>query len=259
MPPEFLQRAVDGPPRRSVDGERVIGLLCQLVEPIGRSLPTSMEVVLHDLSLLPNSIVAVHGTVTGRRIGDPATDLLLDMVAREDPGPAVGYTSTLADGRVIRSTTMLVKDVSGRQVAALCLNADQSVWASVQGIVDAMVGDVRAAAEPAADRPLPATAGAWRELDASRSEVFAKSVDELADHLIRAALARREVPVELMHKRHKIQVVRDLQEHGLFQIKDAVDMVATALDVTRYTVYNYLNELKDDGPAAGSETGSQNR
>ncbi|WP_188836352.1 helix-turn-helix transcriptional regulator [Flexivirga endophytica] len=243
-------------PHRTVDGERVLGLLCQLVEPIGRSLPSSIEVVLHDLSLLPNSIVAIHGDVTGRSVGDPATDVLLDLIAREDRGPAIGYVSTLPDGRSIRSTTMLVRDVSGQQVAALCLNADLAVWTSVQGIVDAMLGS----AQQQVERPRQSAAVTeWRELDASRTEVFAKSVDELADHLIRAALARRGVPVELMHKRHKLEVVRDLRGRGLFHIKDAVDMVATALDVTRYTVYNYLNELKDDEAGSGPGAESENR
>lgn len=48
-------------PRRTLDGERLITVFARLVEPIGRALPTSSEVVLHDLSLLPNSIVAVFG------------------------------------------------------------------------------------------------------------------------------------------------------------------------------------------------------
>ena len=46
--------------------EHVIAMLCDLVEPLGQALPLATEVVLHDLSRLPDSIVAVHGNVTGR-------------------------------------------------------------------------------------------------------------------------------------------------------------------------------------------------
>jgi predicted transcriptional regulator YheO len=52
------------------------------------------------------------------------------------------------------------------------------------------------------------------------------------------------IPVDLMKKRHKAAVVRELDEAGYFLIKDAVDHLAGRLDVTRYTIYNYLNEVR---------------
>ena len=50
-----------------------------------------------------------------------------------------------------------------------------------------------------------------------------------------------------MHKRHKLAVVADLRDRGFFLLKESVDTAAAALDVTRFTIYNYLNELE---PAA---------
>ena len=38
-------------------------------------------------------------------------------------------------------------------------------------------------------------------------------------------------------------VVGQLEERGLFLLKDAVEVIALALGVTRFTIYNYLNEL----------------
>lgn len=243
----------DSPPRRSIDGERLIAVFAHLIEPIGRSLPSATEVVLHDLSLLPNSIVAIHGNVTGRRVGDPATDLLLEQVSDAADDHAVGYVTKLPDGRVIRSSTMIIRDVSGVRVAAICLNSDLSVWMSAQRIVDTMLGS--------ASRPPGAlvTAGMHSPepqaapVEGPRTEVFARDVDELAAHLVHTAIERTGVPAELMHKQHKVEVVRDLRTRGMFLIRDGVDMVASSLHVTRFTIYNYLNEIKDmDGAATGA-------
>ena len=55
-----------------------------------------------------------------------------------------------------------------------------------------------------------------------------------------------DVPVELMQKRHKVAVVRDLKDRGMFHLRDAIDMIATTLGVTRFTIYNYLNEIADE-------------
>lgn len=57
--------------------EAMITALAGLVDPLKRSLIGSSEVVLHDLSKMPNSIVAISGHLTSRNIGDPATEALL--------------------------------------------------------------------------------------------------------------------------------------------------------------------------------------
>jgi predicted transcriptional regulator YheO len=47
-----------------------------------------------------------------------------------------------------------------------------------------------------------------------------------------------------MKKPHKLGVVAELLDHGVFQIRDAVEFVAEKLDVSRFTIYNYLNEIE---------------
>jgi Uncharacterized protein conserved in bacteria len=251
---EQPQRGIEGAVRRTVDGERLIAVFKELVEPMGRSLPSSSEVVLHDLSLLPNSIVAIYGDVTGRRVGDPATDLLLQKVSDLSNDHNVGYETRLPDGRRIRSSTMIIRDVSGQPVAALCINSDLSAWVSVQRVVDMMLGNNPVSApEPA----IPAPVTPVRPVGGAdeSSEVFVRDVDELAAHLIHRAVADAGVPVELMQKRHKVGVVRDLKARGMFLLRDAVDMIATTLGVTRFTIYNYLNEIADE-EAGDSSTAS---
>jgi predicted transcriptional regulator YheO len=198
------------------------------------------EVVLHDLSKLPNSIVAISGDVTGRRVGDPATDLLLEAAVTGSFSHNDAYETVLPDGRRMRSTTMIIRDVAGNPAAALCINTDISVWLSVHRIAEAMLGTSASALEA----PAPAVAEARPTTEVT--ETFVRDVEELAQQLLSTALSRSGVPVELMQKRHKIAVVRDLRARGMFLLRDAVETVAAALDVTRFTIYNYLNELGDD-------------
>jgi Uncharacterized protein conserved in bacteria len=228
-----------------VDGERLIAVFKELVEPIGQSLPSSSEVVLHDLSLLPNSIVAIYGDVTGRRVGDPATDLLLHKISDLSDDRMVGYETSLPDGRRIRSSTMIIRDVSGLPVAAFCINSDLSAWMSVQRVVDMMLGGTSLRAAPS-EAGMPLTAVNVPPPSEEPAEVFVRDVDELAAHLIHRAVTGAGVPVDLMQKRHKVAVVRDLKSRGMFLLRDAVDMIASSLNVTRFTIYNYLNEIADE-------------
>lgn len=253
-------RSPTGPPPtdpadRRTERTRLIDLFRDLVEPIGRSLPLSSEVVLHDLALLPDSIVAVHGDVTGRRVGDPATDLLLQRAVTGELDTLVGYHTQLPDGRSMRSTTMIIRDSAGEPVAALCINSDLSMWQSLGRVASAMTSPPGGGVVEAVPFPPDELAA---EVDGEPVEVFARDVDELAAHLIHQAIREQGVPVDLMKKEHKLEVVRDLQGRGLFMLRDAVEMIASSLRVTRFTIYNYLNELDEAGStgrrAAGRTT-----
>ena len=210
--------------------EQILTTLMALVEPLSRTLPSNSEVVLHDLRRLPNSIVAIAGDVTGREIGGPATDLLLRKATAGTIATTVGYETRLADGRTLRSTTMVVRDSAGTAVAALCVNSDVMIWRAVQAIAESMLPE-GAAAEPEA---------------AASSEEFFGDIDELAQHLLAQAIDASGAPVELMQKKHKLAVVQDLMDRGFFMLKESVEMAASALQVTRFTIYNYLNELGHD-------------
>ncbi len=237
---------------QSIDGERLIAVFSAVVQHLGASLPNSYELVLHDLSKLPHSIVAVSGEVTRRSVGDPATDLLLGQAATGRFESRHAYDTRLSDGRKLRSTTMIIEDVSGRPVAALCMNADLSVWEQLQAATARVFEAVGARQlDPAPPSELPAIGADLGEVS---HEAFVHDLDELAAHLINESIRNVGVPVELMKKRHKVEVVRDLRERGLFMLKDAVQLIATELDVTRFTIYNYLNQLAEEegGQVAGA-------
>ena len=52
--------------------------------------------------------------------------------------------------------------------------------------------------------------------------------------------------VDALEKEDKVAVVRYLDEKGVFLIKKSAERVAEFLDISRFTVYNYLNEVKEE-------------
>ena len=47
----------------------------------------------------------------------------------------------------------------------------------------------------------------------------------------------------LPHERNRL-IVKELYRRKFFQIKDAVDLVANKLGISRFTIYNYIRELR---------------
>ncbi|UQS25757.1 aminotransferase class V-fold PLP-dependent enzyme [Amycolatopsis thermalba] len=190
--------------------DSVLSALVPAVSGLAAMLGPGNEVVLHDLSKLPDSIVAIAGGITGREPGGPMTDLLLGLVRRGTTHDLTNYETHGPDGRPIRSSTIFLRDADGVAIGCLCVNSE-------------------------------VTQGPASEV---RAESFPPDVDSLQRFLVDRAVAQTGIPVGLMKKKHKAAVVRELDEAGFFLIKDAVDFLAGELEVTRYTIYNYLNEIR---------------
>ena len=91
------------------------------------------------------------------------------------------------------------------------------------------LGDVDAASQPAP----AAVAGSSTDLTDGLSRLIADVERELGGSL--ASLPRAE-------KQH---AVRLLEERGAFEMRRSAETVAEALGLTRFTVYNYLNRIRE--------------
>ncbi len=258
--------------------EAALAVLGGMLPDLARALGPDHEVVLHDLRLIPNSIVAIGGDLTGRSVGGPTTDLLLRLVYQgRHERSALRYQTRSASGRILRSSTLFIRDHDGRPVGCLCINTDITEWLKVHALVDRVTrvvpletGD---ACEPgdetgvlagwtdgdSGDDRSTTTRGTKPEQASEEAESFAPTVDELAVSLAHKAIDNVGVPVALMQKPHKLQVVRELEASGLFLLRDAVDLTANMLSISRYSVYKYLKELQVDPGREIGFPGSERR
>ncbi|MFB7114864.1 helix-turn-helix domain-containing protein [Streptomyces sp. NPDC056291] len=61
------------------------------------------------------------------------------------------------------------------------------------------------------------------------------------DHILAAMERRQGMPLADLDRKAKQEVVRVLEARGAFSVRHGVETVASALGVSRFTVYNYLN------------------
>lgn len=232
--------------KRRVDREAralVFELLAGLVEPLAEALGPGAEVVLHDMERVPNSVVAVAGSITGRGPGSPSTDVMLSEIRAGRFQHLIGYQSRSTDGRLLRSSSLFLRGTDGQPFGCLCINTDISGLAAARDLLAS----------------LSSTTDLMFLIDGptgpGESETFPANVNDLAQSMLERAIATVGVPPELMRKAHKLSAVRELERQGFFQIREAVEVAAEALHVSRYTIYNYLNELGSAGANGGAEEG----
>lgn len=210
----------------------VLKTLSDIAGDLARAIGPDTEVVIHDLSRPTSSIIAIGGDVTGRKVGGPITDLVLRLLrSGETDRNLINYETQTADGRVLRSSTIFLRDEYGRVIGCLCINQDISGWLWAERLVSGLC-----------ETSDPLAPGEKTE------ETFAVDVPGLLRTSIRKAVQAIGTPVSLMDKKDRVAIVKTLDAQGIFTIRGSVGYTAEELRVSRYSIYNYLEEAKEVTP-----------
>ncbi|MGW3495323.1 helix-turn-helix domain-containing protein [Streptomyces sp. NPDC001020] len=116
---------------------------------------------------------------------------------------------------------------------------DEPFIAAVKPLVDAMGGEMLPPDEAGPDDVVLSWEGA---------DVVAVRLPQLADsldHILAAMERKKGKPLAELDRKSKQEVVRTLEARGAFTVRHGVETVASALGVSRFTVYNYLNREKE--------------
>lgn len=201
--------------------------LIEQLKPLTRAivdlLGPNCEALIHDVSDLEHSIVWVEGDVTHRKIGGPITDVGLAQLRQTPLEEAYTYISNTADGRVLKSTSVLFSDPNGTLLASLCINLDITALRNAEHALHSI------------------TQYGGEE---QYSEHFSDDINEILDSILFECEREIGKAASAMNKEEKVALVQKMDERGAFQIKRAAPLIAKRLGVTRYTVYNYLNEAR---------------
>lgn len=198
------------------------------------------EVVVHDISDPERSIIFIeNGHISGRKIGDGSTDLVLKILKGEayrERQYIVNYQATGPRGQKYRSSTYFIKDAEGKLAGLMCLNIDIThMEIAAEWINHVLQGG-------SLTPPVPMDA--LPEDKPQESEFLQGNVDDLLQHIIANALSKVQLPIDRLSSNEKIEIVKELNEQGVFLLKGGVSQVASALSISEPTVYRYLQKLR---------------
>ena len=99
--------------------EKRLEMLKQLAAGIAAQFGSNCEVVIHDVSSNhpDHSIVHIeNGHVSGRKVGDGASQVVLDQMASqaEHPQDHLCYLTRTPDGKILKSSTLYIRNRRGR-------------------------------------------------------------------------------------------------------------------------------------------------
>lgn len=222
-----------------------------LVEFLGKALGPDYEVVLHDLSSKDFAIAAIaNGHISGRKAGGPLTDAALRMLsskAYETDDFLSNYRGIAPNGHILRSSTMFIRDEERRPIGLLCINFDDWRYKELtEKLLSVIHPEEFLEQHPANTEPLlqkTAAAPAPQENALPITENFSMDIPALMQKIFDDATATLETPVDRLNQFERRDIVEQLNEQGLFQLKGAVSFVARKFSCSNATIYRYLSEI----------------
>lgn len=213
-----------------------LDLLIQIAHGLAVQFGDSCEIVIHDLKAeqLEHSVVHIeNGHVTGRKPGDGPSRVVFDTLSK-DPckiKDRLSYLTKTENGRILKSSTMFIRGEDDRIEYIFALNYDITALISVENAIHSLVTTQKEAQILENERTI----------DESQPQPILHNVTDLLDSLIEQALALVGKPVAAMNKEDKIKVVQFLNNAGAFLITKSGDRVASLLEISKFTLYNYMD------------------
>ncbi len=206
-----------------------------IVKFLAEALGPQFEIILHDLKNLDQSIVAIENNQISKRVqGGPATDLLLKLMKKGsdilDKDFITNYQGCSKSGKAVKGSTLLIKDDNNEVLGALCINIDISSFVQTRNELDKLIN-----LSPEGDRQ--------NDIE-TVSEKLDHSIEDLTFDAIKTILMETNIPPERMSLEEKMQIIKALNQKGIFLLKGAVSEIAKHLKTSEPTIYRYLNKLK---------------
>jgi predicted transcriptional regulator YheO len=204
--------------------------LLQAVEPLVSGLAATFgplcEVVLHDFRYPESSIRALSGSVTSRHVGGAMSEIGLGLLAQGDQAQdRLNYITGTAEGRTVKSSTIVLRTGSGRVVGALCINVDITELRLASSSLAAFVGD---APEP----------------EAAPMTVFSDDIGDVIETVVAQEQSRLGRVLPRDTKKGRLAIIGALDARGVFNLPRAAQQVAAHLNISRATVYADLNAVR---------------
>lgn len=205
-------------------------LLVQIAKGFARQFGSDCEIVIHDLRSddLERSIVYIeNGHITQRQVGGGPSKVALEAMDAVKKHPDslqdhIGYLTKTSDGRILKSSTLYIRNEKGIIRYMLSINYDITGLVSFDQAIKSLIQTEK-----------PDTQ--------SQPEQIATNVNDLLDHLLEQSVSLVGKPAALMNKEEKIKAIQFLNDAGAFLITKSGDKVSKYFGISKFTLYSYID------------------
>lgn len=203
-------------------------MLASIAVGISKQFGSNCEVAIHNLTKGYKSTIEIieNGHVTGRQVGDSASEIVLEALKDKDIKDRYGYITYSNDGRMLKSSTINIRDDEGDVVAVISLNYDISNLTLANKIIGEFIE--------------------FERMTEDSGERITNNVTDLLEQLLEESRSYIGKSVSAMSKEEKIEAIRYLERKGALLIKKSSDRISEFYGISRYTLYRALGDQEQE-------------
>ena len=205
--------------------------LITIAHGLAHQFGTDCEIVIHDLAVKnPEHTVVylVNGQISGRKIGDGPSKVVLKTIESLKKGEIISdhlcYMARTKDGRILKSSSIFLKDADGQYRYLFGVNYDITNLVNIDNGLRNLIAIEDENSKQAS--PIPTT------------------VNDLLDSLIEQSVALIGKQPALMTKDDKVRAIQYLNDSGAFLITKSGDKVSSYFGISKFTLYSYIDVNK---------------
>lgn len=165
-------------------------------------------------------VVAIfNGHVSNRTVGSPIGEEADERIDNAADGSYVNYSkNNVNDPKYNLKASTITLELDGK-FTTFCINYDTRLASQVQQ-----------------------TLSDFLTISGVKSTPVSKTVEPIEEDFFEV-VNKLNKPIHLMNKQDRLEIVKSLYEKGSLNYQKSILKISKLLGVTRYTIYNYLNEL----------------
>ena len=206
-----------------------------LVRFMGEICGKNYEIILHDASTPERSVIAAcNAHLSGRRVGDPMTDLAKELIrdgSYLEHDFVANYEGRTRGGKRFVSSTYFIKE-GGRLRGLICVNHDVEDFFVISEHLTSLM---KAFSLPE---------------DGQHASAYTENLDDsicnLSSNLIHTTVLSYTTAGGRMSTADKLDIIRTLDSQGVFATKGSVGQAARELHISEPTVYRYLKRVRGE-------------
>lgn len=211
------------------EDHRMLRVYYGVIDGISTLFGKQCEVILYSLENFDCSAIKIcRGIDTLEVEGSPISDLALNMlqdISTQNKQCSKAFFSQTKDGQMIRSISIAIKNRTDITIGLILININLNVC-----FIDFI------------QELIPA----FEEKEAVSSVNFANTVKELVTRSVEETILEINSRTDIANNTKNRDIVISLFQQGIFDIKDAINLVANRLNISKHTVYLYIRQIKSD-------------
>lgn len=177
-----------------------------------------VEAAVHDLE--QGKVIAIYHNLSRRKAGDLSPLKELEVDTQEFPDYFPPYYKLNWDGRPLKCTSVTIRNEKGKAVGLVCFNMDASAIQDAHHLLETLLK--------------------VKEQGKNPIEAFGGSCEEQAQALAAQYLEDNQLSLLHLTRGQKKDLVHYLYNKGIFNYKSAAPFIASYLNISRASVYNYI-------------------